>query len=168
MGSSQTRARTHVPCLGRQILNHCATREVPCVLCFKGENCFIDKTLEFSITGEKSSPQPSWPGYSEWSRLPAPGPPHRNSGTGLTTETLTSPYRHLAPIGSQSSPPLQWTFTVSTAQINSSFPENLSSTSCTNQVVLMEAPSHSVSLPGQRMSMFPSGPILVLHCPWPQ
>ena len=29
MGSSQTRARTRVPCIGRQILNHCATREVP-------------------------------------------------------------------------------------------------------------------------------------------
>ena len=27
MGSSQTRARTHVPCIGRQILNHCATVE---------------------------------------------------------------------------------------------------------------------------------------------
>ena len=29
VGSSQTRARTHVPCIGRQTLNHCATREVP-------------------------------------------------------------------------------------------------------------------------------------------
>ena len=29
MGSSRTRARTHVPCIGRRILNHCATREVP-------------------------------------------------------------------------------------------------------------------------------------------
>ena len=29
VGSSRTRARTHVPCLGRQILNHCAIREVP-------------------------------------------------------------------------------------------------------------------------------------------
>ena len=28
-GISQTRARTHVPCIGRQILNHCATREAP-------------------------------------------------------------------------------------------------------------------------------------------
>ena len=28
MGSSQTRARTCVPCISRQILNHCATREV--------------------------------------------------------------------------------------------------------------------------------------------
>ena len=28
MGSSQTRARTHVRCIGRWILNHCATREV--------------------------------------------------------------------------------------------------------------------------------------------
>ena len=27
MGSSQTRARTRVPCIGRQMLNHCATRE---------------------------------------------------------------------------------------------------------------------------------------------
>ena len=27
VGSSQTRAWTHVPCIGRQILNHCATRE---------------------------------------------------------------------------------------------------------------------------------------------
>ena len=27
VGSSQTRARTHVPCIGRQTLNHRATRE---------------------------------------------------------------------------------------------------------------------------------------------
>ena len=33
VGSSQTRARTCVPCIGRQILNHCATREAPNV-CF--------------------------------------------------------------------------------------------------------------------------------------
>ena len=33
VGSSQTRARTRVPCIGRQILNHCATREAP-RLCF--------------------------------------------------------------------------------------------------------------------------------------
>ncbi|KAJ8796084.1 hypothetical protein J1605_018232 [Eschrichtius robustus] len=29
VGSSWTRARTRVPCIGRQILNHCVTREVP-------------------------------------------------------------------------------------------------------------------------------------------
>ena len=29
VGSSQTRAPTCVPCIGRQTLNHCATREVP-------------------------------------------------------------------------------------------------------------------------------------------
>ena len=29
VGSSQTRDRTLVPCTGRRILNHCATREVP-------------------------------------------------------------------------------------------------------------------------------------------
>ena len=29
VGSSRTRARTCVPCIGRRILNHCATREAP-------------------------------------------------------------------------------------------------------------------------------------------
>ena len=29
VGSSQTRGRTHVPCIGRRILNHWTTREVP-------------------------------------------------------------------------------------------------------------------------------------------
>ena len=28
MGSSRTRARARVPCIGRRILNHCTTREV--------------------------------------------------------------------------------------------------------------------------------------------
>ena len=32
VGSSQTRARTRVPCIGRQILNHCANREAPDVV----------------------------------------------------------------------------------------------------------------------------------------
>ena len=31
VGSSQTRARTRVPCISRRILNHCATREVPSI-----------------------------------------------------------------------------------------------------------------------------------------
>ena len=35
VGSSQTRARTHVPCVGRQTLNHCATREaLSCLLSY--------------------------------------------------------------------------------------------------------------------------------------
>ena len=29
VGSTRTRARTHVPCIGRQIVNHCTTREAP-------------------------------------------------------------------------------------------------------------------------------------------
>ena len=41
VGSSRTRAQTHVPCIGRQIPNHCATREVPgeippCASTYKG------------------------------------------------------------------------------------------------------------------------------------
>ena len=35
VGSSRTRARTRVPCISRQILNHCATREAPVVSHFK-------------------------------------------------------------------------------------------------------------------------------------
>ena len=31
VGSSWTRAQTRVPCIGRQILNHCASREAPSV-----------------------------------------------------------------------------------------------------------------------------------------
>ena len=31
MGSSQTGAQTRVPCISRQILNHCATREAPLI-----------------------------------------------------------------------------------------------------------------------------------------
>ena len=32
VGSSQTRARTRVPCIGRQTPNNCATREAPYIL----------------------------------------------------------------------------------------------------------------------------------------
>ena len=35
VGSSQTRARTRVPRIGRRILNHCATREAPVFFIFK-------------------------------------------------------------------------------------------------------------------------------------
>ena len=38
VGSSQTRARTRVPCIGRRILNHCATREAP-------RYCFLNSVL---------------------------------------------------------------------------------------------------------------------------
>ena len=34
LGSSQTRAQTHVPCIGRRILNHCTTKEAPRLLFF--------------------------------------------------------------------------------------------------------------------------------------
>ena len=40
VGSSQTRARTRVPCIGRQILNHCATREARIKVFLKSENFF--------------------------------------------------------------------------------------------------------------------------------
>ena len=42
VGSSQTRARTRVPCIGRQILNHCATREAPIFQFLKVEAYILD------------------------------------------------------------------------------------------------------------------------------
>ena len=42
--SSQTRARTHVSCIGRQSLNHCATRETPTSI-FKKVNLIWIKGL---------------------------------------------------------------------------------------------------------------------------
>ena len=39
VGSSWTRAETHVPCIGRWILDHCTTREVPNIMRLK--ECFF-------------------------------------------------------------------------------------------------------------------------------
>ena len=44
VGSSQTRARTRVPCIGRRTLNHCATREAQQNL--KKEKNYIHGFLE--------------------------------------------------------------------------------------------------------------------------
>ena len=42
VGSSQTRAQTCVPCIGRRILNHCTTREVLLLLFYNGlPFCYI-------------------------------------------------------------------------------------------------------------------------------
>ena len=39
VGSSRSRAWTCVPCIGRRILNHCATREVPPLHFLNGTSC---------------------------------------------------------------------------------------------------------------------------------
>ena len=41
VGSSRTRAQIRVLCIGRQILNHCATREVPALVL---NVCFLTQT----------------------------------------------------------------------------------------------------------------------------
>ena len=40
VGSSWNRARTRVPCIGRWILNHCATREVPPIFLKLKYSCY--------------------------------------------------------------------------------------------------------------------------------
>ena len=40
VGSSRTRPRTHVACIGRRILNHCTTREAPIYIFFLFQFCF--------------------------------------------------------------------------------------------------------------------------------
>ena len=47
VGSSQARDPTHVPCIGRQLLNHCATREFPQLL--------------FLCPALLTKPHPLWP-----------------------------------------------------------------------------------------------------------
>ena len=50
VGSSQTRAQTRVPCIGRQILNHCATREAL-------EQFFAQKNKKFWENGIMKFPE---------------------------------------------------------------------------------------------------------------
>ena len=55
VGSSRTRAPTHVPCIGRQILNHCTTREVPPSLVYLFFNIIIMSTLLQCVFPGKST-----------------------------------------------------------------------------------------------------------------
>ena len=73
VGSSQTRARTHVPCIGRWILNHCATREVPvcffnCVISLelKGNLSSLGLLLYVPFTDSSQSPIAALKLYSVW------------------------------------------------------------------------------------------------------
>ena len=56
VGSSRTRARTRVPCIGRRTLNHCATREVPIQLLsvrIQAHMCLIPKPMLLSEVTSK-------------------------------------------------------------------------------------------------------------------
>ena len=50
VGSSQTRARTRVPCISRQILNHCATREAPGKLLFTDFSANLKQAIQSLIS----------------------------------------------------------------------------------------------------------------------
>ena len=68
VGSSQTRAGTRVPCIGRQILNHCATREAP-------EKIFEEIIVEnFPNMGKEIATQ-----VQEAQRVPGRINPRRNT-----------------------------------------------------------------------------------------
>ena len=58
VGSSQTRARTRVPCIGRQTLNHCTTREAPKMVSF---------LMVLLIKRRKTDPSISLPASLLWS-----------------------------------------------------------------------------------------------------
>ena len=52
MGSSQARAQTHVPCVGRRILNHWATRETPTFINWKSsvrKSCLFPPLICLSL-----------------------------------------------------------------------------------------------------------------------
>ena len=66
VGSSQTRDQTRVPCIGRWILNHCATREVPTLTFFKtflGGTSLVVQWLRIRL--------PGFPGGAVVENLPA-------------------------------------------------------------------------------------------------
>ena len=70
VGSSQTRDQTHVPCTGRQILNHWTTREVPVSL-FCWRLLFICDVGLWCLRGEKGGsrgerPSPWWWRTDRW------------------------------------------------------------------------------------------------------
>ena len=60
VGSSQTRTRTRVPCIGRQILNHCATREAPrhFIKCF---TCIVSFIIYQTYTVWRPQSGPTYP-----------------------------------------------------------------------------------------------------------
>ena len=59
VGSPQTRARTRVPCIGRQTLSHCATREAPVLLFNAGiSSCPVQPTFFTSSSPSTSSGMP--------------------------------------------------------------------------------------------------------------
>ena len=53
VGSSQTRARTRVPCIGRRILNHCATREAPVSFFLNINECECKRKCKMSINRKR-------------------------------------------------------------------------------------------------------------------
>ena len=57
VGSSRAKDRTHVPCIGRRILNHCATREVRHRIL--GQHSFPLKTLQIHTSLLLSKPSES-------------------------------------------------------------------------------------------------------------
>ena len=64
MGSSRTRARTRVACIGRRILNHCATREALCVLFFDEPLLFKQHLLGCYV--HWSPEHLNWYSYASW------------------------------------------------------------------------------------------------------
>ena len=65
MGSSWTRDWTRVPCIGRQILNHCATREVPICRLFDdghSDQCELIPPCTFDLHFSKN--QQCWAFFS--------------------------------------------------------------------------------------------------------
>ena len=106
MGSSQTRAQTRVPCIGRWILNHCATREVlphflkgsePSIYFFsyylqpkiltltlEGRPSVI-QSLETQAEGHLASP---WSGQNQDPSLQLAGQHHPTAAPSLSSQHL--------------------------------------------------------------------------------
>ena len=106
VGSSQTRAQTRAPCIGRQILNHCATREAPSLLffrhCARGSVTFHSHDLGMLFNtpllhlGQTPFPVPNCPTVhgSPASEPPMPSFLHRCVHSFAIVPCLKSKHRH--------------------------------------------------------------------------
>ena len=94
VGSSQSKGQIGVPCIGRQILVHCTTREVPHQLFFCLFVCFeVVCSACSAVFNSLASQAPLSMEFSRqkyWSKLPFPTPGDLRI-LGIETTSLASP-----------------------------------------------------------------------------
>ena len=97
VGSSQPRARTRVPCISRQILNHCATKEAPFPT-FYSEPC-VGQDLGAPARRQGCASEVGEPSSGHWSTRDLPAP--RNIKRRKLSQRSPSQRKDPAPLNDQ-------------------------------------------------------------------